>query len=214
MVQLSNLKINSFKIFGERHTGTNALSLFLRENFKLKFKYYDFLGWKHRLAPKPSEIEKFDLEETLFVFTFRNPYSWLKSMHREPYYSHYRRIIELEFLNFVQFQIEDYENVITLWNEKNRSYFELLKMVPNGLSIKIEDFHSDQNRFFDLVSKKINFNGQFIPLGNYINGRGESEDKDISTSLMLPSLSEEEIKVINHYLDKDLMGQLNYNLLP
>ena len=24
----------------------------------------------------------------------------------------------------------------------------------------------------------------------------------------------EEIKVINHYLDKDLMGQLNYNLLP
>tara|TARA_B100000073_G_scaffold231719_1_gene193566 strand:- start:393 stop:737 length:345 start_codon:yes stop_codon:yes gene_type:complete len=114
----------------------------------------------------------------------------------------------------VQFQIEDYENVITLWNEKNRSYFELLKMVPNGLSIKIEDFHSDQNRFFDLVSKKINFNGQFIPLGNYINGRGESEDKDISTSLMLPSLSEEEIKVINHYLDKDLMEQLNYNLLP
>ena len=87
-------------------------------------------------------------------------------------------------------------------------------MVPNGLSIKIEDFHSDQNRFFNLVSKKINFNGEFIPLGNYINGRGESEDKDISTSLMLPNLPEEEIKVINHYLDKDLMEQLNYNLLP
>jgi hypothetical protein len=31
---------------------------------------------------------------------------------------------------------------------------------------------------------------------------------------MLPNLSEEEIKVINHYLDKDLMEQLNYNLLP
>ena len=87
-------------------------------------------------------------------------------------------------------------------------------MVPNGLSIKIEDFHSDQNSFFDLVSKKINIKGQFIPLGNYINGRGESEDKDISTSLMMPNLSEEEIKVINHYLDKDLMEQLNYNLLP
>ena len=26
--------------------------------------------------------------------------------------------------------------------------------------------------------------------------------------------SKEEIKVINHYLDKDLMEQLNYNLLP
>tara|TARA_B100001121_G_scaffold256694_1_gene234647 strand:- start:53 stop:268 length:216 start_codon:yes stop_codon:yes gene_type:complete len=51
------LKINSFKIFGERHTGTNAVGLFLRENFNLGFKYYDYLGWKHRLAPKKSEIE-------------------------------------------------------------------------------------------------------------------------------------------------------------
>ena len=86
--------------------------------------------------------------------------------------------------------------------------------MPNGLSIKIEDFHSDQNRFFERVSNKTNFSGQFISLGNYINGRGESEDKDISTSLMLPNLAKEEIKVINHYLDKDLMKQLNYKLLP
>ena len=214
MAQQSNLKINSFKIFGERHTGTNAVGLFLRENFNLGFKYYDYLGWKHRLAPKKSEIEKFDLETTLFVFTFRNPYSWLKSMHHEPYYSHYRRITELEFISFVQFQIEDYENVITLWNEKNRSYLEMKELVPYGLVIRIEDFHSDQFHIFNQVSEKVKFNGKFIPIDSYIGGRGYTEEKDVSKSLKLPHLSKSEIETINHHLDKDLMEQLNYNLLP
>ena len=48
----------------------------------------------------------------------------------------------------------------------------------------------------------------------YLNGRGQSSDKSVTESLSIPSLSHEEIEVINHYLDKDLMKELNYNLLP
>ena len=206
--------VQSFKIFGERHTGTNALSSFIIENFNIKFLYYDYLGWKHRLAPNESEIQKFATQETIFLFTFRNPYSWLKAMHRDPYYYHYPKITELNFFEFVQFQIEDYENLIMLWNQKNLSYLEMINKVPISMLVKVEDFHNDQQSYFDKISSKIEFNGNFIPMERYLNGRGQSSDKSVTESLSIPSLSHEEIEVINHYLDKDLMKELNYNLLP
>ena len=206
--------VQSFKIFGERHTGTNALSSFIIENFNIKFLYYDYLGWKHRLAPNESEIQKFATQETIFLFTFRNPYSWLKAMHRDPYYYHYPKITELNFFEFVQSQIEDYENLIMLWNQKNFSYLEMINKVPISMLVKVEDFHNDQQSYFDKISSKIEFNGNFIPMERYLNGRGQSSDKSVTESLSIPSLSREEIEVINHYLDKDLMKELNYNLLP
>ncbi len=206
--------VQSFKIFGERHTGTNALSSFIIENFNIKFLYYDYLGWKHRLAPNETEIQKFATQETIFLFTFRNPYSWLKAMHRDPYYYHYPKITELNFFEFVQFQIEDYENLIMLWNQKNLSYLEMINKVPISMLVKVEDFHNDQQSYFDKISSKIEFNGNFIPMERYLNGRGQSSDKSVTESLSIPSLSHEEIEVINHYLDKDLMRELNYNLLP
>jgi hypothetical protein len=208
------LIVQSFKIFGERHTGTNALSSFIIENFNIKFLYYDYLGWKHRLAPNETEIQKFATQETIFLFTFRNPYSWLKAMHRDPYYYHYPKITELNFFEFVQFQIEDYENLIMLWNQKNLSYLEMINKVPISMLVKVEDFHNDQQSYFDKISSKIEFNGNFIPMERYLNGRGQSSDKSVTESLTIPSLSREEIEVINHYLDKDLMKVLNYNLLP
>lgn len=206
--------VQSFKIFGERHTGTNALSSFIIENFNIKFLYYDYLGWKHRLAPNETEIQKFATQETIFLFTFRNPYSWLKAMHRDPYYYHYPKITELNFFEFVQFQIEDYENLIMLWNQKNLSYLEMINKVPISMLVKVEDFHNDQQSYFDKISSKIEFNGNFIPMERYLNGRGQSSDKSVTESLSIPSLSREEIEVINRYLDKDLMKELNYNLLP
>jgi len=208
------LIVQSFKIFGERHTGTNALSSFIIENFNIKFLYYDYLGWKHRLAPNETEIQKFATQETIFLFTFRNPYSWLKAMHRDPYYYHYPKITELNFFEFVQFQIEDYENLIMLWNQKNLSYLEMINKVPISMLVKVEDFHNDQQSYFDKISSKIEFNGNFIPMERYLNGRGQSSDKSVTESLSVPNLSSEEIEVINHYLDKDLMKELNYNLLP
>lgn len=206
--------VQSFKIFGERHTGTNALSSFIIENFNIKFLYYDYLGWKHRLAPNETEIQKFATQETIFLFTFRNPYSWLKAMHRDPYYYHYPKITELNFFEFVQFQIEDYENLIMLWNQKNSSYLEMINKVPISMLVKVEDFHNDQQSYFNKISSKIEFNGNFIPMDRYLNGRGQSSEKSVTESLSIPNLSREEIEVINRYLDKDLMKELNYNLLP
>ena len=66
------------------------------------------------------EIVKFNLVDNLFLITFRNPYSWLKAMHRETYNYNYPQIRELDFLSFLQIPFEDYENVIKMWNQKNQ----------------------------------------------------------------------------------------------
>ena len=189
MEQQLNLKINSLKVFGERHCGTNAIGYFAGKNFNLRFEHYDFLGWKHRLAPKKNEWSKFNVESCLFIFCIRNPYSWIKAMHKEPYYEHYPKIKDLPLKDFVNFSIEDYENCIAMWNLKNQSYIVMSEEVPNSIVINVEDFHSNQLAFHtnlaSLLDKK---DVPLTEMNNYVNGRGRHEDKAVSyTHLTLPT---------------------------
>ena len=208
------MKINSIKIFGERHTGTNALNLFIRENFDLVFKYYDFLGWKHRLAPQKSEWVKYETSNTLFIFLFRNPYSWLNSMYREPYYHHYLKINDRPFEEFLKFSIEDYENAICLWNEKNESYLRMSGEVKHSLNIRIEDFRSDQANIHSSIARVIGQNSaEFIKLSSYVNGRGAEDNKSIDSSLAIPELTTSEKNFINSYLSRSIMRKIGYDFL-
>ena len=208
------MKINSIKVFGERHTGTNAIGYFVGKNFNLKFLHYDFLGWKHRLAPKKDEWSKFDVQNCLFIFCIRNPYSWIQAMHREPYYDHYPKIKDLSLQEFVQFSIEDYENCIEMWNQKNDSYFRMLNEVPNSIIVNVEDFHADQNTFHKNLADLLN--SQDLPLikmNDYVNGRGRHEKKDIASSLEVPELDKSVVKIINSFLSLETMKKCNYKLL-
>ena len=208
------MKIDSIKIFGERHTGTNALNLFIRENFDLTFKHYDFLGWKHRLAPKKSEWVKYDTANTLFIFLFRNPYSWLCSMYREPYYHHYLKINDRPFEEFLEFSIEDYENIICLWNQKNESYLRMSREVKHSLNVRIEDFRLDQANIHSLIASAIGQNStKFIELNGYINGRGIEANKSIDSSLAVPELTKSEKSLINSYLSRSIMKKIGYDFL-
>ena len=208
------MKINSIKVFGERHTGTNAIGYFVGKNFNLKFLHYDFLGWKHRLAPKKDEWSKFDVQNCLFIFCIRNPYSWIQAMHREPYYDHYPKIKDLSLQEFVQFSIEDYENCIEMWNQKNDSYFRMSNEVPNSIIVNVEDFHADQNTFHKNLADLLN--SQDLPLitmNDYVNGRGRHEKKDIASSLEVPELDKSVVKIINSFLSLETMKKCNYKLL-
>ena len=208
------MKINSIKVFGERHTGTNAIGYFVGKNFNLKFLHYDFLGWKHRLAPKKDEWSKFDVQNCLFIFCIRNPYSWIQAMHREPYYDHYPKVKDLSLQEFVQFSIEDYENCIEMWNQKNDSYFRMSNEVPNSIIVNVEDFHADQNTFHKNLADLLN--SQDLPLikmNDYVNGRGWHEKKDIASSLEVPKLDKSVVKIINSFLSVETMKKCNYKLL-
>ena len=144
----------------------------------------------------------------------RNPYSWLPAMHKEPYYDHYPKIKDLSLENFVQFSIEDYENCITMWNQKNDSYFRMSEEVPNSIIINVEDFHADQKKFHerlaDLLSSQ---NMPLVKINDYVNGRGRHEQKDIASSLQVPALEKSLIKIINSFLSTETMKKCNYKLL-
>jgi len=208
------LKIDSIKVFGERHSGTNAIDYFSGKNFNLKFQHYDFLGWKHRLAPKKEEWSKFEVENCLFIFCIRNPYSWIQAMHREPYYDHYPKIKDLSLESFVQFSIEDYENCIVMWNQKNDSYLRMSEEVPNSIIINVEDFHADQKKLHGHMADVLNRQDlPLIQMNDYVNGRGWHEQKDIASSLRVPALERGVIKTINSFLSIETMKKCNYKLL-
>ena len=204
--------MKSFKVFGERHTGTNAISSFLEKNFNLENKYYEYLGWKHRRAPSHEELKKFNLVDNLFLITFRNPYSWLKAMHKEPYNYNYPQIRELDFLSFLQIPFEDYENVIKMWNQKNQSYLNMKSHLPNSIYIKIESFNKNQELFFDEVIKKIGDGGNynFIEEKRYLSGYSIS-NKNVKRSLSIPNLKNEELEVIDSYIDKNILKEIGYS---
>ena len=205
------MKIDSIKVFGERHSGTNAIGYFVRKNFNLKFNHYDFLGWKHRLAPLQAEWEKFEVKNCLFIFCIRNPYSWLKAMHKEPYYEHYPKIKELSFEEFIKFSIEDYENAIVMWNQKNLSYLQMSAEVPHSIVIPVETFHrSQENIHAELQKIADKPNTPFIPMNEYVNGRGRHDNKDIKSALAIPNIDASTTELIRASLSDEVMKKCNY----
>ena len=205
------MKIDSIKVFGERHSGTNAIGYFVGKNFNLKFKHYDFLGWKHRLAPQQAEWEKFEVKNCLFIFCIRNPYSWLKAMHKEPYYEHYPKIKELSFEEFIKFSIEDYENAIAMWNQKNLSYLQMSAEVPHSIVIPVETFHrSQENIHAELQKIADKPNTPFIPMNEYVNGKGRHDNEDIKSSLAIPNIDTSTLELIRASLSDEVMKKCNY----
>ena len=205
------MKIDSIKVFGERHSGTNAIGYFVGKNFNLRANRYDFLGWKHRLAPKQSEWEKFEVKNCLFIFCIRNPYSWLKAMHKEPYYEHYPKIKELSFEEFIKFSIEDYENAIAMWNQKNLSYLQMAAEVPHSIIIPVETFHRSQENIHAELQKIVDKpNTPFIPMNQYVNGRGHHDNKDIKSALAIPNIDAGTIELIRASLSDEVMRKCNY----
>jgi len=205
------LKIDSIKVFGERHSGTNAIGYFVGKNFNLRANRYDFLGWKHRLAPQQAEWEKFEVKNCLFIFCIRNPYSWLKAMHKEPYYEHYPKIKELSFEEFIKFSIEDYENAIVMWNQKNLSYLQMSAEVPHSIVIPVETFHcSQENIHAELQKIADKPNTPFIPMNEYVNGRGRHDNKDIKSALAIPNIDASTTELIRASLSDKVMKKCNY----
>ena len=125
-----------------------------------------------------------------------------------------RSTIDLPLENFIQFSIEDYENCIAMWNQKNDSYFRMSEEVPNSIIINVEDFHADQKKFHARMADVLN--RQDLPLvkmNDYVNGRGRHEQKDIASSLQIPLLEKSLIKMINSFLSIETMKKCNYKLL-
>ena len=133
-------------------------------------------------------------------------------MHKVPYCWHQPDLKKMTFENFLTHCIEDYENVIKMWNEKNRSYLRIYQEVPHGIILRIEDMIEDQEDIYKRIQKFLPPKGSFLPYNKYRVGGGE-KDRPLSDIVSNNfEFSETALNCIYHDIDHHLAKQLGYEL--
>ena len=114
--------------------------------------------WKHS-ATYVSHAEVSDLPETLFIFTVREPLSWLVGLYKKPYHILTARPENLESFATTRWRTVGRENLqsasyypLDLFEEKLKSYLHLMSYLEDFnlpfKIIKFENFVTDQEATF------------------------------------------------------------------
>ena len=160
--------IRNYCFFGERHSGTNFLEVFLKKNLKLKENNLRFKHW----FDVEFALEQKNTDNTLFFFIVRNPYNWIYAMKKKPYHF-WQEQQNLDWENFLAtewwsktnnrwetYEImqdrdwmtgERYENILKMRTGKLYLINFLTKILRNTYIFKFEDF-LDHN----LIKAKLN----------------------------------------------------------
>lgn len=193
--------ITKFTIFGERNSGTNYLHSLLTEILNLQ--YTNEYGYKHWYIknhyPRGKSNTTTDNEcitdinnsdNTLFIFTVRNPYDWCAAMKKKPH--HIKKKNNSSLLNFIQnkyiaystepppahkkgptkyttnisnyYFIEEAKNLIELRNLKNTHFMNLQNKVKHFIIIRQEFLINDINEMVSKFNIKLKKN---VKLYNY-----------------------------------------------
>ncbi|MCD4788842.1 MAG: hypothetical protein K8R37_02485 [Bacteroidales bacterium] len=206
------------KIYGERNSGTIYLEWLVKKNLNTEIlETYD-LGWKHRLAPTEDEISEKTKKDVLFLCLVKNPYSWLLSMHKRPYF--HESLRKLSFSDFIKYSYGDYRNPIIMWNLKNQSYLDLSNFVENHKIVRYEDVLKDPVTTINSLADKYGFKKPvfFKNIQNLLTNTHGMKSRKFHKDYFINEewkkrLHNSNINHINKYLDKDLMEKFNYSFL-
>lgn len=206
------------KIYGEQNSGTIYLEWLLKKNLDATLlDSFDF-GWKHRIAPMEDELTDKMKAEVLFLCLVKNPYSWLISMHKRPYF--HESLRKLSFLDFLKYSYGDYRNPVVMWNLKNSSYLSLGTYVKFHEILRYEDILMDPSGFINTTADKYDFPKPtlFKNIPNLLtNSHGMKSQKFHKeyylTEEWRKNLRHDHVQQINEWLDKDLIKKLNYSII-
>ena len=206
------------KIYGERNSGTIYLEWLVKKNLNTEIlETYD-LGWKHRLAPTEDEISEKTKKDVLFLCLVKNPYSWLLSMHKRPYF--HESLRKLSFSDFIKYSYGDYRNPIIMWNLKNQSYLDLSNFVENHKIVRYEDVLKDPATTINSLADKYGFKKTvfFKNIQNLLTNTHGMKSRKFHKVYFINEewkkrLHNININHINKYLDKDVMEKFNYSFL-
>lgn len=186
------------------------------------------LGWKHACVPPPETLERYAgyRDDVAFVTITKNPYSWLLSLHRRPYHQYYRRKPGL--IDFLQRPWRTIgrdrlkgplKNPIELWNEKNRSYFNLDD--ARTLRLTTESTFVDPAKVIEEISQQLGIARKAEVFVGYEQPTKEQDaGKDTAyyqryylDEAWRTELSEEAVRLINASVDRELMERFGYSLI-
>lgn len=179
-------------------------------------------GWKHTLiSPELKNILRKSGDNVIFLTLIKNPYSWLLSLYDHPYHFNKKQ------MDFEQFLLkpwdtvgrenssEHFVNPIDMWNKKNENYIEL-KDIVTIINIKYEDLLANPGNIIDSISKQFNIPKKYDNFKNLKQSVKRSE-KDFNyyqtyylKERWRDKLSNKSIKIINKYLNENLMDYFGY----
>jgi hypothetical protein len=183
------------------------------------------LGWKHAMAPSVKMIKnnkKFG--EIGFISIVKNPYSFLLSLYKRPY-----QFIGNPSNSFNEFLISPWKttrrehwprgyfnNPIELWNQKNRSYLQLTKELPDlFLILKYEDLLQDPEVALGRIATKFRlsmdgFNNVKASTKNDEGKSFHSYQEYYLSEKWKEDLDAESLELINKNLDMVVLNSLGY----
>lgn len=189
--------------------------------------FYRNLGWKHMLVKNAKDLCKYAVcsRNLSFVTITKNPYSWLLSLHRNPYHHYHSRKQDFEtFLTSTWKTLpqenapEEISSPVELWNIKNSSYIQLKDHLPT-LNVKYETLISEPGQFLELLSKNFAYKWKVSRFKNQERSTKE-KDKDLDfyrdyylNEKWKEKLSHRSKSIINNQLDDNLMKYFNYQKL-
>lgn len=190
IIKKNNNKINSYCIFGERCSGSNFLQNALDENFHIEVNNHQIN--KHFFGQKPLP----DNDDLLFIGIVRDPYTWLNSLYKYPYWLQKNmRKSKYNFLNlecwsqFKHLEItqdrhiytkQRYKNIFELRHIKNYFLYEDMKILAkNYILIKYEDLRDNYEETLNIIKEEFNLNTKDnypVTINKYC-GRGNLKKK-------------------------------------
>lgn len=217
-------KVKSIKIIGERCSGTNYLELLLMRNFD-NIEMCKRYGSKHQMRKKL--LIKKILKKDLFIIIHRNPYDWIRSMHKEPH--HAPELLYMGFSKFIRNEwktfdfsdwisinknqlenskiLEQFENIMQLRNDKLYYFLNLPIKEENIIHIRYEDLKNQKNQTLESIEKKFDLirKSDFQDITTY-----KKTNKKYSKS-HYNSISKKDLAFINMNINWDQESILNYS---
>lgn len=189
--------------------------------------FYRNLGWKHMLVKNAKDLCKYAVcsRNLSFVTITKNPYSWLLSLHRNPYHHYHSRKQDFETFLTSAWKTLPQENApemisspVELWNIKNSSYLQLKDHLPT-FNIRYETLINEPGQSLELLSKNFAYKWKVSRFKNREHSTKE-KDKDLNfyrdyylNEKWKEKLSSGLISIINDQLDDNLMKYFNYQKL-
>ncbi len=241
--------LKEFQVYGERNSGTNYLRKLMRENYQdiLPLGGDRGFGWKHTdfgqpwcdYRNGPEEIYchsvrdyKKDSKNVVFVVIYRNPITWLQSMHkhahhapllyglsfsdyiRHPWTSYYgipgqesspdkeRRLSMVKPENL----FEEYESVLDLRVQKNQIFESFKNRVDNVAYVNYEHLKDAPEEVLQTIADKYEFKikGNFANITEDKFGFGKYKPKKY------PPISKVDLDHIIDVLDWDQETSIGY----
>jgi len=220
------------QIFGERCSGTTYLEHILKNNLKSVQICNDF-GWKH-FFPKTDPLRE---DEYIFFFLFRNPFDWLRSLHRQPFHAA-PSLKNLSFSEFIRQEWycvwnedggkepddplyekemmferdpetgERFGNVIRMRSGKIKNWTRLHAKVKQSKLIQYQLIKSDPGGFIDLIADTFHFQKN-DKFQNVIQYRGTGSTYKPKD---YQAIEKDDMEYILSELDHKLERQIGFNL--